>query len=297
MVIISSFNAIGQLRVGSSDWCDGQRLTDKEYERLKKSTVYFIMPEYLKEDEETFAEIVKENWTYSKIEIIDEKDYSKYENKDKAAFLTMKVHFWNNRYSGLYYEMWQRKVKKDALRNQEDDFYGRFELILDNKLKKRLENADEKKAIKIISEDLKDIRNFTPVLVGSYLKTIDFSLREKVKMCGGSTPKPLIKDDLGKLIEDTLYISNDLINEEDKFEEDDFVKKYIYPYRFITLEELEDMLTANKKFFYYISLGEYVAVNDSKTGELLYWTRNYIPRTKKSEIKDLAKAIKKKSKN
>jgi hypothetical protein len=280
-----------QLRVGSSEWCDALRLTELEYSRLKVSTVYFIVPNYLTENRDEFTKLVKESWTYCDIEVIEGKEFSKYENMENSAFISMKVFFFNKIFSHIEYQMWQRKLKKDKMRDREDDFFGSFQLLLGEKSKKLLDYKQEDKAMKIISEEELDIINFKPGLVASYLKTIDFGLREHVSMCGGDRPKPMIKPKLFKMQEDTLYITEDLINEGDKFTEDEFLKIYPYPYRFISMEQLEAMLLKNREIYYYISHA-YVTVCNSETGELLYWTRNWIPRVKKKEISELAKAIK-----
>jgi len=280
-----------QVRVGSSEWCDALRLTELEYNRLKQSTVYFIVPNYLTENRDEFTKLIKESWTYCDIEVIEGKDFSKYENRENSAFISMKVFFFNKIFSHIEYQMWQRKLKKDKVRDREDDFFGSFQLLLGEKSAKRLDYKNEDKAMKIISEEELDIINFKPGLVAAYLKTIDFGLREHVSMCGGDRPKPMIKPKLYKMQEDTLYITDDLINEGDKFTEDEFLKMYPYPYRFISMEQLEAMLLDNREFYYYISHA-CVTVCYSGSGELLYWTRNWIPRVKKKEISELAKAIK-----
>jgi hypothetical protein len=105
--------------------------------------------------------------------------------------------------------------------------------------------------------------NFKPGIVASYLRVIQYGLENRLKY-------EYVKKSttIKNLIEDTLYITNDL-NTEYKLTEEQFVAIYPYPYKFVTLDEMNDMLLTNRKFYYFINVDGTIQFVNNKTGELI----------------------------
>jgi len=301
ILIGNSMLTLGQVKIGSFKKCGGERLTELDYERLKECTLYFVVPKYLTEDRDEFIRKIEESWTYCDIKVIEPHELEKYEYTDNSAFMEIRIFtesLFDSRistFSYITFEMSLLPVKANLFGFKEYIYLGCFQLIPGKQMiNQHFENRSVDKELKrIINEGPLEIINFKPGLVAAYLKTIEFGLKERVSMCEDGSYL-LKKPELKNLVEDTLYITQNLINEGDKFTEEEFLKTYPYPYKFITFDELEEMLLSNKQFYYYIS-HSYVNVCNSQTGEMLYWTGYWKPqkilKVKKKNLSGLAKAI------
>ncbi len=301
ILIGNSLHTEGQVKVGSFKKCGGERLTELDYERLKECTLYFVVPNYLTEDREEFTKIIKASWTYCDIKVIETHELEKYEYNDNSAFMEIRIFTESlfdspfSTFSYITFEMNLVPIKGNLFGFKEYIYLGCFQLIPGKQMiSQHYENRSvDLELKKIIYEGPLDIINFKPGLVASYLKNIEFGLKERVSMCedGSNIVK---KTELRNLVEDTLYITENLINEGDKFTEEEFIKTYPYPYKFITFDALEEMLLSKKQFYYYIS-HSYISVCNSQTGEILYWTGYWKPqkilKVKKKNLSGLAKAI------
>lgn len=239
-------------------------LSEQAYEKLKKGTVYFVIPDYMMEDKDEFVQAVKQNWTFSEIEIIGLDDYPTYAGRDDAIFLTFEASFFEGKtFESARFKMWCKKVKKDKLHNIEDDYYGGFSLILEKESYDLVTSMRMKPAMKLFTEGGVKFVNFKPGIVASYLRVIQYGLENRLKY-EDVKKSTTIKN----LIEDTLFITDDLINTH-KLTEEEFAAIYPYPYKFVTLDEMNYMLLTNRKFFYYISVSHDIQFVNNKTGELI----------------------------
>lgn len=273
----------------------------EETERFKKSTVYFVIPNYLINDqEEEFEAAIKKGWTYNQIEIINEKDFNKYSNEKYAAFFTLSYTLWNGSFSSLYFELWQKRIEKVKILGEKLVF-GNLNLDITCQFRAKLYNSRGKEIDKLLNGKV-PVTNFKPAILVAYLQHMSF--------CLNRTDKKILKDieneELTKLTEDTLYITANLLQIFSPYKdcaEEDIVEKvmklYPYPYKLISMDELESKLSSNPNFFYTLYFYNDTHFIIMKKDKFVYrsWDYSTMPNDTKKMIKRLVKIINKKVKD
>lgn len=252
-------NAFSQIyvQVGTGRPGATERVVDEDFERLKKSKIYFVAPKYLFKqegmDEEVFKEQLKKGWTYSKeIELISENEVESHLSEEMAAFFSINYVLLNGNYSHTYYELWQPRIKKVKMFGPKI-IYASFGLVLPCELVLQLRATSGNGVSKIMNGKIQYL-NLDPGLLAVYLGIISRHLEDhKLADEINDEKKELIK----KLKEDTLYIVDDFlktaksrldcsIENHDEAE----ITEYIFPYKIITRQELNSKLLKSKKFYF-----------------------------------------------
>ena len=303
LFIFSIQHSSAQITVYGSDACYGIKLSDNNFEQLKKSTVYFVVPKYLIEDEVAFSEVIKKSWKYSKIEIIDETKFDNYLGHENAAFLSLGYSLFNGRISETYYELWKFKNSEKGFGFNDNNklVFGSFNIEYECDIRHKLAVAKSNQVNEILQQKNK-IVNFKPYIIANYLKIMSKSFSSQVSICA---PHNVAQDALLDLSRDTLYITTNFLYkvnyfedcEIEKLEETDLMSKYPFNYKFITMDELNKKLNSKKKFYYYIFLEESSNLDVySNMGELIFRSDVFQPPNRKLQMKQLIKAINKKTK-
>lgn len=284
----------------SSVWA-GNPYSKEETERFKKSTVYFVIPDYLiKDQEDEFEAAINKGWTYNKIELIDEKDVNKYIGEKNAAFLTLGYTLWNGSFSSLYFELWQARTEKIKMLGEKIKFGG-FDLEITCKFMSKLYSSKPKEIEKLLNGKV-PVTNFKPEILCSYLQHMSFCLKR--------TDKKILKDieneELTELTEDTLFITDNFLQikkpskdcEKEDIEEK-IMQKYPFPYKVISTDELESKLSTDANFLYMLYFYNDAHFIIMKNGKFIYrsWDYSTMPKDTKKMIKRLVKIINKKVKD
>lgn len=301
VILISGKFTLGQVSVYDTK--------EEDYVQLKKSTLYFVCPDFLMEDENELQNLLTETWTYSDIKVISYKKLDDYIDKENSAFLTLNYGFIYafNSIQKIYYELWmngkpnqmRKNFKKVVFANAYLDFKCEFDSIVTCNHNYNL----------IIPHLYKkaDIQNLKPGIICNNLKTIQMELKtQKSFYPNFETYKN--SEELKKLSEDTLYITDNI-----KFEHSskvtlkkyqccvselkikDIMSKYPYPYKIVSFDELNDKLINGDKFIYliYINLSVYfnnISICDN-TGKCIYSASQVEGYNPKKSIGKIAKLI------
>lgn len=278
LCILSGGNSFAQIFVRNDQFCDAGKLTQKDYDRLKAGTLYFVAPNHLIENEEEFKAALEKGWKYTSIEIIEEKDIEKHIGEENASFFSMGYLLVNNFFTEVYYELWQLKNPEKGYKKTNMQVIAKFEIDLTCELLFEIRNAKPKE-IDALLQKKNEINNFKPGIIANYLRIIDNCLTNKEKIC---TKEVSDKEEIKNLAEDTLYITKNFMqfmnyNNDGcftkKLNKDEVIGDYPFPYKFITPEELNEKLLTNDKFYYLLfsSTIPYVTIYHSN-GKFVYNT-------------------------
>jgi hypothetical protein len=261
--------------------CYKHRLDDEDYDKLKKSTVYFVCTNDLLKAEGELESIFDDAWNYSDIKVIKANDVEKYINKENSAFFTLgEVHDY------VFYELWMIKDHSKEIKNNNMVAFGQFCLFhhykIDSAWWKFVKNKEfEPNSYINFHYDRAKVPNLKPYIVANYLKLIEGYLESKNDYHCNDRLSNI--PELKNLKDDTLYISNNLLDkieqkrsglyETTKFDEKKLMSKYPHPYKFISFDEINDKIKNGDDFYYCLGINissMRLSVFKGKTGECIF---------------------------
>ncbi len=298
----------------------------EQISRIKNGTTYVVMNDPNLEKNKDYIDVLKNNWTISKIQFIK---YSEIDNymSPQSSFLTLDDYFINKRFSELKKKYDKEKGnKRKILENSIESHFGLSLWTFDEK---HFQNSEKNKEIE--SKDIFDIayiplqrefastynpynlyenygsgghiRNWGPGILKNYIQTLMYNLdkNENRWLYLGIHDNNEIKN----LKEKTLYIPDYVLikfnsfngDETSKNDEKSLFGSYKLNYKIISTDELNKKILEDKEAFYYLvyvkdRTDKYVYVVNSLTGEIIY--SNYTPLSyniKSSDLKSIQKEI------
>lgn len=280
-----------------------------EIAKVKEGTTYVIVGGQDSVVDERFIEVLKNNWTFSKIDFVKYGDLEKCYIKGNS-FLTLTMGGTevqgSLKYTNIhwYLDLWSvsdsylQNVKKNKKKKGEVGIsIARLELY------KGFKNNNIQELYKTIYTDNKIIHNWGPGLLKNHIQSMIANLNKMVKKSLYSQVNEAEK--LKTLSNQTLYVPDYVLNkfnafngdESKKYDEKELFEDYKSSYQVITTKELNDKILNDKVGFYYLqyiksSTDKYVSVINSLTGEVIYSVYTPVSYNIKTEdLKDLYKKI------
>lgn len=303
-LLICSYTSYGQYNV----W----HYKPEEREEFKKRKLYVALGDMNATGSKPYTDMIKKTWSNSEVEFISYGEIEKHFS-EQALFLwidffsnstssnpTANAGFgkglsWSNTY--CYLTLWQSKVDKKG--KTEIDPITRISLFTDYP-------SYQDPNLITNSDYGKDghIRNWNVGILKNYLQLILMIMDGKAVKLADYRDKA----ELDNLKAQTLYIPDyTFINfdkwtgdESKRFEVSDIMKDYDLTYKVVTSEELSQKILNVENPIYYLiyvknSTTKFVYIVNSQNGKIVYaygdMLGNY--NIKPSDLKDLAKAIKK----
>jgi hypothetical protein len=285
-----------------------------EIEHLKKGTLYVVMKDPASVKAANYVKVFHEVWTFSKIAFIKPGEVANY-YADGNFFFTLSNER-NTTYSGggggsyknAYYflELWKPTAKYlKGKKNKEPEMRDMVQLA-------RIELYPDFSSIKdhesLFREDYDwggRIRNWGPGMLKNYLQNLVQLLEKGKKLPLGESIRN--KEKLPQLAAGTLLIPDYVLikfnmftgDESQRHTEEDITKDYGYKTKFVSTQELNNLILTDKKGFYYLcfvksSAWKFVTIIHSLTGEVIFselTTSSY--NLKSGDLKDVRKAIEK----
>lgn len=313
LLFIATFlctHVFAQINVGSNPtfaYNRAGKFTDEYLNNLKNTTTLFTLQSRDYENEQDFEKAIASVWHYTKFKIVKPEEIAQYINKEGYSFFSFGGFYaegTNNSGAGLFsmhltYDLWiPHFTKKGKLKGQ--NYYSRNMLCLDGTIvkdSKMIYNRNfSDNMIQYIYNDA-IFSNWGAGFLKNYLKTIQDVL-DKGDIVGPFTS--IEKDELATLKRDTLYIPsyvnvyfnplNANESNEDK-DESDLGKAYPHPTKFISTQQLNQMLLSRNDNFCYLvyvrtASDKFVDVYQNGKG-LIY--AHYTPISYNFKNKDLAK--------
>jgi len=120
------------------------------------------------------------------------------------------------------------------------------------------------------------ITNFNPAILCTYLQHMTFGLK--------SSDKEFLTDkeekDLIELTKDTLFITDNFLRMCSSFtdcildDREKAMKNYLFPYKMISMDELNSKLSSNPDIYYMIYFFQETSFMLMKNGEFIYASKN-----------------------
>jgi hypothetical protein len=307
LIFLANTNIFGQINIGPIEQV---KLETGEFDqanlnKLKNTKTLFIYRDSDTENLELFKATLNEIWDYTELEFISYEEYSSNTYDENYSFFTIGgLHKRKVTSNGtvientyLYLTLWMNN-KNEKLTFCRIELYPTYPTYREAKM--HVKN-DVNLMMKHLYEESK-LHNWNLVYLKNALQLVNKKLTKSDEHWLFNSE---VYSDLSHLKNDTLYIAEYTLIKFSMFTGDEskrhnvkkLFKKYPYPYKVISVEELsEKVLNSEKPIFYlsYIksSTDKFVSVVNAQTGELLY--SDYSPTSyniKDSDIQKLAKEI------
>lgn len=283
------------------------KFSKEDISKLKASKTVFVYRE--NDDLEALQKAIKEVWTITEISFVPFSEMKKIDLKNSSIFSIAGVNTNVTRMSSgmnydnthIYLSLWMlgkskkgKKVKKSYCRIELHPTFRDYSMVTGPRNKDGLNYLYEEGTLK----------NWTVGFLKNYLKNVNDLLLEQEERWLYKSGKD---NEVKKLKGKTLYIVDYAMVKFNKFTGDEskrlkeqkIFKSYPHKYQIIDREELSKKILESEKSFYYMvyvksSTDKYIYVFNSKTGAIVYSKyKGASYNLKDSDLKDLAKAIKK----
>jgi hypothetical protein len=278
--------------------------------KLKKTTTIFIYRESDLENLEVLKKTLKEAWTYTEMKFVSYDEFLETDYDDSYSFFsvttTIKVVVTSvtTEVTHIYLTLWM------PTQEEEPDYFCRIELYPSFKVLEMMSSTVEvKREIEFDDSDWSeyfytkaDFRNWNLFYLKNSLQFVSGKLKESSEHF---LLREMVYYDLVPLTENILYIPDYALikfsplngDESKRHSIDKIFKKYAYPYRVVTEEELTKKVLEATEPVYYLSyvkssMNKFVTVFNSQTGEMLYSRFNGGYNLNKQDLSDLSDAIK-----
>lgn len=317
-----SETTLAQVQIGSAETAAMNRagkLSKEEFASLKNTTTLFVLQSKDAGREAEFEKAIAQVWKVTPFRVILPGDMDRY-GSDEYSFFSFGGYVVTSRGGSggssmhVSYDLWRPKYNKDG------DWRGRmlfarFLLSPDGKTMFDIMGKNwgwgSKKASRESTEILftqASFDNWGPGLIKGYVKIVNDRLEEEQRQ--GAFSRNNNPELLKNLSHDTLFIPqyvNDKFSPfngrrsvDEETDEADIAGAYPYPVKYVSAQELDNMLINRKTPFYYLlyirsSADKHVNVFNGITGEAVYSA--YTPMSYNFKEKDLVRLAKEIKKN
>ena len=311
--LFTSMYAHAQINVGSkaiSTGNDAGRLSENDINELKKTTTLFTLQWKDYDHVQDFEKVIAEVWKVTKYKIIKPNEMAQYTGKEGYSFFSFGGYYLEKTHSitqqkslftiHLTYDLWMPDINKKGIMKGED-FYSRTMMSPDadafkQALTKYRSNFSERMMEYVYRDAV--FNNWGAGFLKGYLSTINDYL-SSADMRGIYTSDQ-DDDALKKLKTDTLYIP-DYVNthfspytgaeKDDDKDESDIKEYYPHPVKYVTAQQLNEMIVARNDAFYYmvyvrIASDKFVDVYRNEKGMVF---ARYTPMSYNFKNKDISK--------
>lgn len=304
--------AIAQVSIGSSVSPTNLYVTkikESEFDYLKNTTTYFIVPKVL--DYDKIKDLISSIWTFNDMVFIPQEDYNEdvymvANNSiikiDETRYSLQKSSTGStvNSWFAYKFEMISYPSVRITKKGKKDEEIFRVaDIFFTESLLKKYKSSMfySKSKVKFFGDE-PDYYNFDYGYIKNYFQILNDKLNKKEMLNVRDGIENTEK--LKKLKDQKLYVPEWMINVitglNKPREHNDILTKYEHPYELISSKSLNDKILSGEKFYYlmYSQFNEYklLSVTDSATGEMIYLVEHKGYKIKKSDIKDLNKLIK-----
>ncbi len=255
--IASCLNLVSQINVN--------KLSEKNYESVKQTTTYFVIPEFDKGKKQQYFDLLKTIWNFTPIKILT---YEESKKIDFSDVLKSKISLRGLEYNssgagnftswkyGMFFTFYTGKNEKDIA-------------IIEfcSKTSSVINSIDEK------SNLLNNIYcNYYLGLLKNDLQLVNNALIKNDNSQQGSINQ-VIKDNGYNISKDTLFIP-DYILDHTRSSIKDVLSKSSFKYKIVSTEILSDIILSNKDVYYlnFVLVGtrKKISIVNSFTGKIIY---------------------------
>jgi len=252
---------------------EGDKITEDDYDALKKCTVYYISSAN-EEDRDSLETVLNTYWTYTKLKVISPEEHEKAAKEKNAAFLLTSITY--SDYSVKTLELCLLRFKNPKDENSKVT-YAKIPLTFDCEYQKIYEKEKIEGLLQHVTNG-QDVNNLKSGVFASFLVTIQTHLES---MKGIDCNETIMeKEKLSVLKDETLYITSDVLTRgycsTAKWDKKELLAKYPFKYKLISFEELNEKILSDEEFYYMIAYrmgARSVSLNlyDNKNKECLYY--------------------------
>lgn len=307
LILLATTNTFGQINVGPNE---NYQLKTGEFEqanlnKLKSSKTLFVYRDSDNVNLELFESTLSEVWDYTELEFVSYKEYTSRTYDESYSFFTIGGRHqiktsssdMVTRNTHIFLTLWMINGNKKLT-------FCRIELYPTFTTYQKAKDTEDNVSlmVKHLYEESK-LHNWNLLYLKNALQLVNEKLTKSDEHWIANSE---VYSDLSHLKNDTLYIPEYTLIKFGAFTGDEskrhnvkkLFKKYPYPYKVLSMEELLEKALHSEKPLYYLSYiksstDKYVSVVNAKTGELLY--SDYSPvsyNIKDKDFKKLAKEIK-----
>lgn len=263
IIAICSFKLSSQVSV--------YRLDETDYEDLKNSTTYFIIPKFDDDKKQQYEKILKEVWTFNALKVVTFEESKLLDLKtNKSSVFDLRSIMFSSFKGGTTYDKWidgfyLRMFNDNTNNTLESKIVARIEFCY-GKIKGRVEDRDHR-----IFKNV--YYNFSLGFIKNSLQLVNSEL-----LSNTGNQKELMdiehEYELKKLRSDTLFIPS-YISSFSKTSLDEIFSNAKFKYKVISDNELELKILNSKERFYYLNFDIYnslkrITIINSLTGNLSY---------------------------
>ena len=290
-IILLNFSVFGQINIGSDELkiLSSRPFEQSDLNSLKSSTTLFVYRDCDKKNLDFFKSCLKEAWDFSQLEFISYDEFRTKKYDENYSFFTIGgLHKVKTSSSGMvsestyiYLKLWMNKGGEEMIFSQ-IFLYPTFQTY-----QKAGSYSESSFAMIDFLYNEAILHNWNPIFLKNYLQYINQKLTK-------SEVRPLFKKEVNKealqqLKNDTLYVLDySLIkfnpktgDESERFNTEELLNKYPYPYKIVSIEEFKFKDINSKKPLFYLSHVKsnailFFSVFNSKTGEILYASNSIV---------------------
>ncbi|WP_343693232.1 hypothetical protein [Chitinophaga sp.] len=271
------------------------KLSDEDVQQLKSKTVIFVLPKTAYPYVDDYNQMLSKVWTMTPLKVIRYEDINHYyETADQYAFFLIDG-FQFHSATHYYLTLCMPEISKGKMRFK-DDLLCRVMLYPDVMTVSRFRTGKGGEAL--YKEAV--FRNFTLPYMMVYLNFVQENIANRINptVIRGYRDNTLAR----KLSKDTLYVPKNILYGHSMFggpetlADKGVFSKYPYPYKFVSEDELVDLVEADDTsrpiyLLEYILSGsdKYVGVLEVRSGKVLYRTSS--PVSTNFKEKDLERIL------
>ena len=306
-VLISIVQSHAQINVGPIAQVNkkgNQDFNAKNLIKLKNSTTYFVYRDSDKDSLEKWKKVLDSTWTLTKLKYISFTKFLFLRPSDTTSFLSIEGYhvvqktengtLSENSHFYLTLNMGRTLLGRSKLQFCRIELYPTAETY--KKASELITGFGSSKMLAYLYSDA-TLHNWNLGFLKNSLQMVQSQLlKTETVWIFGDAHSPNLKE----VPKDTLYIPDYTLIKFNKWNMDeskrhkieDLMKKYPFPYKLVSVQELNSLILDPEREIHYLSYiksstDKYVSVINSRTGEFVY--REYTPITYNIKPKDLAK--------
>lgn len=271
---------------------------------LQNSKTYFVYREADLDNMNELKKQLSEAWKLTELSFISFDDYVASPLEENASYFTVSgLHYQQNGSSSIYlYLTLNMQIDGQNKIFSRIDLHPNYEAM--SRAMSARTDSDKAEFIKYMYSSESQIYNWNLLFLKNSLQFINSKLEKSELFWMFETNE---YKNMEALKTKTLYIPDYALirfgafsgGETQKQDVNKLLKKYPYPYKVVTIKELEKLVQESSNPIYYLSyvrcnIDKYVTVFEAKTGDMMYYNYTKVSyNLKNDDFKKLKKAVKK----
>ncbi len=274
----SSFSLLFLLIFSSSlkSQINVSRLNEKDYEAIKQSTTYFVIPEFDNDKQQQYVDLLKTVWNFTNLKVVTAKEAEKIKNDVSISKIIPRAVQVTEGPGVVYlyqYVMYMYYVSRKGELVEKEVAWADF--CLKHKAIGELydKKANQNSQAQYINKN-NCLHNYSLGFIKNYLQDINANLSNN-KGEAISLSKRIYKEELDKFnAKDTLFIP-DYVAEYPETNMEEALAKAKFRYKVIPVKELDAKILNTKTPFYYLNFVRFgynkgINIVNAKDGSFIF---------------------------